>query len=97
MPWTIRHYHYAYHATYGSPQLGLTTLPSPKAEVRDHGRQLWVPVGTVISGGEVYEFSLPALAAANGTAAHQPPRLLHGQRRAVSPPDTWGRHSWRPV
>ena len=67
MPWTIRHYHYAYHATYGSPQLGLTTLPSPKTEVRDHGRQLWVPVETVISGGEVYEFSLPALAAANGT------------------------------
>jgi hypothetical protein len=67
LPWGIRHYRYAYHATYGSPQMGLTTMPSPASELRDHGRQLWVPIANVKDRGEVYEFSLPPLAAADGT------------------------------
>jgi glucose/arabinose dehydrogenase len=66
-PWRIRHYHYAYHAAYGSPQLGLATIPSPAVELRDHARQLWLPLPRILDRGEVYEFTLPPLAADDGT------------------------------
>ena len=72
--WQFQRYRYAYHPDYGSPQLDRTTVEPTAIEWRDGGRAVWIGLSEVQAGGMVYEFTLPALRAADGRALDQ--RLL---------------------
>ena len=60
-------YHYAYHAEYGSPKMGLMEVPVTGVERSDDGKAVLLTVPG-LEARKVYQFSLKGIADASGNA-----------------------------
>ena len=65
--WSLSHYHYLYHAKYGSPQQEITPVKVTNATVTPDGRTVRLKLPG-LSAGKIYELHHTNLRAADGTA-----------------------------
>ena len=68
--YSIIHYHYKYHAAYGSPKTARKTVTPTAVELSADRKRVFVQLGSILPR-KVYEFKLPGLRDAEGKPLRQ--------------------------